>query len=54
MVSPSGEVLISKPPVVTTMKANELNAQFLRAVPTLRILAPNNNTIALQTTIRNM
>ncbi|XP_017492686.1 PREDICTED: uracil phosphoribosyltransferase homolog [Rhagoletis zephyria] len=54
MVSPSEEVLISKPPVVTTMKANELNAQFLRTVPTLRILAPNNNTIALQTTIRNI
>lgn len=39
---------------ITTMKASELNAEFLRAVPNLRILAPNDNTIALQTTIRDM
>lgn len=35
------------------IQSNSFDAEFLKAVPNLRILPKNTNTIALQTTIRD-
>ncbi len=35
------------------IQSNSFDKEFLKAVPNLRILPPNANTIALQTTIRD-